>query len=711
MAQINSCSHAYNANLDKQGNGRIARNSSWSSVDSEDLKPVLEQNVHSSHEWDGHGTKAENCLRSYGIIIDIDNSNASVNGIISIEDAKRRLDGFDYYIYSSQNHLKIKAGYECDGKVPRFHIFIPFDKPIEYELGRGDVDGKFARVFNHFSELFKCKIDSGCSDLARLIFPSCDNPNRFYDHIVGRKFDWQKDAMLGNVKASKVTRNKPDKTFLLDDKVYLAKRINGRVIQQPIREIMEKTKIFCPFCDDQASKSPSAFIGFNGKGIPFISCSHCTATDNLGSYQLNEFETNYLEAKAQGLVAFSAMKETGTFILYQDGILAKKEEKHIATHFINQGLYPPTHFDTFDIIRDYRTDDLFIEKEGLSVPQINIYRAPELLKTAKPDSSIGPDKFPIIHALTKHLFPVDKEREWFEQYLAEVFRRRRVRTAFLIIGVPGSGKNLFFENVVGLVVGKSNLVPVTNEILNKEFNQYLRDGVFYMFDEVAVDKADRIRIREKIKQLITNDSIPIEGKGTNSQSGYQLTGNCVFLSNNDLPMEIDDPDRRFNVIRTKDSKIILKPWYKPELRPDFEREVQYYLSYLLSKKLTIDVYNSTINNAEKRRLQGAVKTLEKRFYEALRNCDEGFFVDNQTSCRRYEDQERRQSFNIFGLEKKLKTWKKQGYISIEHSKELLYQLWGENPPAKISLNNPPLGYKRSTTTAGNQKIHIIRFPK
>jgi hypothetical protein len=285
-----------------------------------------------------------------------------------------------------------------------------------------------------------------------------------------------------------------------------------------------------------------------------------------------------------------------------------------------------------------------------------------------------------------------------------------VRTAFLIIGVPGSGKNLFFENVVGAIVGKGNLVPVTNELLKKEFNQYLRDGVFYMFNEVAVDRNDRIKVREKIKQFITDDSVPLEGKGTNSQTGYQLTGNCVFLSNNEVPMEIDDPDRRFNVVRTTDRQIILEPWYKPELRPDFEKEAPYYLSYLLAKNVTADVHNSTIDNAEKRRLQGAIKTLEKRLFESLRDADDAFFIENQTSCRRYENELERLPFDIYNLEKSLKAWKAQGYISYGELKGLLFRMWGDNPPVRINLYNPPCGFKHSTTTTGIQKSHILRYP-
>lgn len=710
MAKINVSSYKYNPAFEKDANAITARCSSWTMVESDDLADIFESQIHSAHEWTKDGSKASDCLRSYGIIVDIDNENINEKGILTVEAAREKLYGFEYYIYSSQNHLKIKSGKEADGAVPRYHIYIPFKTPIEYELGLGDKDGRFARVVNHLVRSFENRIDTGCFDLARLIFPSGDNEVRFYEHVDGAQFDWNTDAVLGDSSASKIHRLKPNKTFSLDDKVYLARRFNGHLTQVPIRELMEKTKIFCPFCDDQASKSPSAFVGFNGKGIPFISCSHCIATQNLGSYQLNEKETGELEHKANGLVAFSPMKETGTCILYPDGILAKKEEKHIATHFINQGLYPPTHFDTYDIIRDFRTDDLFIDRKGLSVPQINVYRAPDLLRYAKPDASIGPDKFPIIDALTRHLIPVDAEREWFEQHLSEIFRRKRLRTAFLIIGVPGSGKNLFFENVVGAIVGRGNLVPVTNELLKKEFNQYLRDGVFYMFNEVAVDRADRIRVREKIKQFITDDSVPLEGKGTNSQTGYQLTGNCVFLSNNEVPMEIDDPDRRFNVIRTKDSKIIEEPWYKPELRPDFEKEAPYYLAYLLAKKVTVDVHNNTIDNDEKKRLQGAIKTMERRFFESLRDADESFFIENQSRCRPYENVSDRMPFDAFQLENNLKAWKNQGYIPYENLKRLIYQLWGENPPVRINISTPPYGFKRSTTTFANQKVHVLRYP-
>lgn len=346
-----------------------------------------------------------------------------------------------------------------------------------------------------------------------------------------------------------------DHSFTHDTKIRLAKDLRGKVHYRPVREMDQKAPVYCPFCKDEESDGPSAFISFNGKGIPFISCSHCRDSNGKGTYWLTTTESNMLLDKANGLVTFSPMKDSGTWILYPEGIHAKKEEKHIRTHFHNSQLFPPWDFDTYDVIRDFSTDDLFSEEKELSVSLINVYKAPLVIHTMA-DGSIKTNKFPIINYLLNHLFTVRAEREWFEQWLSEVVRRKRMRTAFLIPGEPSTGKNLFFEQVVGNIVRKYNTVTVTNDLIKKEFNTYLRDGVFYIFDEVAVEKKDRINIKEKIKRYITNDTVPIEGKGSNSQNGYRMTGNSVFFSNNDVPMQIDDPDRRFNVVKTKNTKII-----------------------------------------------------------------------------------------------------------------------------------------------------------
>ena len=345
-----------------------------------------------------------------------------------------------------------------------------------------------------------------------------------------------------------------------------------------------------------------------------------------------------------------------------------------------------------------------------------MYKAPAILHT-EADAEIQPDKFPTINNMLKHLFPVCEEREWFEQWLSEVVRRKRMRTTFLILGVPGSGKNLFFEQVVGNIIGKNSTVTVTNDLVKKEFNTYLREGVFYIFDEVAVDRKDRIQVKEKIKRYITNDTVPIEGKGTNSQNGYRMTGNSVFLSNNDVPMQIDDPDRRFNVIRTKNATIIEEPWYKPDLIPDILTELPAFVAYLKAKEVTIDVCNVTIENEEKCRLQNAVKPTVLKFWEALCDCDDGFFLENQTPLGHWDDPGQRLPFderdemgrNIFKTQ--LAEWKKNGGIVFSDIQTLLLRIWGANPPVRISMTSPPPGFKHSTTSKfGRGLQHWVKYP-
>ena len=721
MTKINYCKAEYDSNQNKQTNAALARRSEWALAEATEFQTVFENHTHSAHIWDDSGKQqAVTCQQSTGIIIDFDNENWKEVGILNVKTVQATLDEYETHIYSSQSNLKIKKGHEEDGKVERFHAYIPFENPIEYSTGKGDNEDKFNKVFNHLYTLFNGKIDGACKDLGRLAFPTGNSPDKFYHYSAGKLFDWESDAYLGKVESMQTQPVQTPviasgKTITLDRKIRMAKDIKGRAQYLYVNEIDKKRPIYCPFCDDEESDGPSAFVSFNGSGIPFINCSHCRDVEGKGTYWLNDIETNMLMSKANGMVAFSPMKESGTCILYPDGILAKKEEKHIRTHFVNNDLFPPYDFDTYDIVRDFSSDELFISDPEITVPALNLYKAPSVLHT-KEDPNITSNNFPTISHMLGHLFPVPDEREWFEQWLSEVVRRKRMRTAFLILGQVGTGKNIFFEQVVGNIIGKNNTVIVTNDLIKKEFNTYLREGVFYIFDEVAVDKKDRIQVKEKIKRYITNDSVPIEGKGSNSQNGYRMTGNCVFLSNNDIPMQIDDPDRRFNVIRTNNNNIINEPWYKQNLTPDIISELPAFVAYMKAKKVTIDVCNKTIDNDEKKRLQEVVKSTVFRFWEALRNCDIAFFLDNQTLVGQWDDPGRRLSFdaqNSVGnnaFEMQMQQWKKDGGIVFDEIKELVYRIWGDRPPVKISLTNPPPGFRHSTTTKfAMLKKHWVKF--
>lgn len=281
MTKINYCTAPYDANLSKNSNGTAARRGKWAESETEDLKSIVENHTHSPHVWQ-NGQKATDCLQSHGIIIDFDNEDFAQVGKLTVKTVQAMLDGFETHIYSSQSHLRIKKTHEDDGEVERFHTYIPFENPIEYELGKGDSDGKYLTVFNHFNQMFNGRIDQACKDLARVAFPSADNPNKFYEYHPGRKFNWDTDACLKPAESFDLTKPiKSGKTFDLETEARLAKDLRGKAQYKAVKEIDEKKPIYCPFCDDEQSDGPSAFISFTSEGIPFISCSHCVSK-NIG---------------------------------------------------------------------------------------------------------------------------------------------------------------------------------------------------------------------------------------------------------------------------------------------------------------------------------------------------------------------------------------------------------------------------------------------
>jgi len=103
---------------------------------------------------------------------------------------------------------------------------------------------------------------------------------------------------------------------------------------------------------------------------------------------------------------------------------------------------------------------------------------------------------------------------------------------------------------------------------------------------------------------------------------------------------------------------------------------------LKAKNVTIDVYNCTFDNEEERRLHDAVKSIVKQFWDALRDCDDGFFQDNYKPVRKWEieirrlpfDQQDKMGRNIFRMQ--MKEWKKTGGIVFRDIQNLIYRIWG-----------------------------------
>jgi len=137
---------------------------------------------------------------------------------------------------------------------------------------------------------------------------------------------------------------------------------------------------------------------------------------------------------------------------------------------------------------------------------------------------------------------------WVLRWLAYPiqFPGAKMKTALVIHGGQGVGKNLFFEAVMkiygeyGRVVGQADI--------EDKFNDWVSRKLFLLANEV-VARQELFHQKNKLKALITDDTIRINPK--NVAAHYESNHmNMVFLSNESQPVVLDADDRRYMAIWT-----------------------------------------------------------------------------------------------------------------------------------------------------------------
>lgn len=135
----------------------------------------------------------------------------------------------------------------------------------------------------------------------------------------------------------------------------------------------------------------------------------------------------------------------------------------------------------------------------------------------------------------------------------------KLKTTLVLHGPQGTGKNMFFEAIMA-IYGQYGRV-IDQSAIEDKFNDWASRKLFLIADEV-VARSDLYHIKNKLKAFITGEWIRINPKNV---AAYEERNhvNMVFLSNERMPVVLEEDDRRHTVI-----------WTPERLSSDFYREVQ-----------------------------------------------------------------------------------------------------------------------------------------
>lgn len=232
--------------------------------------------------------------------------------------------------------------------------------------------------------------------------------------------------------------------------------------------------------------------------------------------------------------------------------------------------------------------------------------------------------------LLRHMCAGDSRPEhlfnWVLRWIAYPIQHpgAKMKTTLVIHGPQGTGKNMFFEAVMA-IYGRYGRV-IDQSAIEDKFNDWASRKLFLIADEV-VARSDLYHVKNKLKAFITGEWIRINPK---NMAAYDERNhvNMVFLSNEAMPVVLEDDDRRHAVI-----------WTPEKLSQDFYRGVLNELEdggaaalhdYLLNLDLG-DFTEGTLPpmTEAKRELIDLSKDSPSRFYAAFEAGEvEGFPAKN-----------------------------------------------------------------------------------
>lgn len=149
------------------------------------------------------------------------------------------------------------------------------------------------------------------------------------------------------------------------------------------------------------------------------------------------------------------------------------------------------------------------------------------------------------------MLPDERDRAILLHYLASMRQNPGVKFQWwpVVQGVEGNGKTLL-DRVMSFAMGHrySHLVnPDAMAKTGNQFNTWVQGNLYLGVEEIYVN--NRRDFLDSFKATVTNDRVPIEGKGTNQGTGDNRLNGLLFTNHRDaVPINVDS--RRYAIFYT-----------------------------------------------------------------------------------------------------------------------------------------------------------------
>lgn len=270
-----------------------------------------------------------------------------------------------------------------------------------------------------------------------------------------------------------------------------------------------------------------------------------------------------------------------------------------------------------------------------SVPYyVNLYRQTPLMDAAiEPETpgsygNAGPllsGDCPTIWTIIKHMCgDGQKEAEHFINWLAFIYQKKtKTMTAWVLGGVPGTGKGVFVSRVLRPIFGEQHVTMKALENIEEQFNSFMRTAMFLVVDEFRMSdskggQGGSTRIADKLKNQITEPTVTIRSMRSNQLELPSYT-NFIFLTNRQDAVKIEAGDRRYNVAPRQEKKLVdVYPELVANLN-QIDKELAHFAGALKTFKVDDQKARTCLDNDAKQNMKNVSMSVFDDFCAAFKN--------------------------------------------------------------------------------------------
>lgn len=285
---------------------------------------------------------------------------------------------------------------------------------------------------------------------------------------------------------------------------------------------------------------------------------------------------------------------------------------------MHAGVSLPHHIDTWERIFDPSLNSQWLEDDRI----FNTWRKTEYQEHELYNGTIPP----LCEKIIRHVTGDDEEAfKRFINWLAFIQQNRtKPGTAWVLHGVPGTGKGLLFHYIIRPIFGADYCVSKQLKDLKDRFNGWMEQCLFVNIDEANADDVgyEGREIVNALKNWITEPNISVRHMQATSVNRPSFI-NFIFTTNDFGVLPIQDGDRRINVAprQTKTLQIT------DEEVNSIAAELHAMSAYLLHYKVDEHLARHPMENQAKEDLKAAARSSIEEFFHALHYGDLRFFME------------------------------------------------------------------------------------